>query len=77
VSARLALLHVRQEIAAGEWIAIESITSEMFGGRVLENLEYYGMPAVIPEVEGTPHFTGCHTFLVEPGDPLAQSFLVR
>ena len=43
VSARLALLHARKEIAAGEWIAIESITGEMFGGRVLENLEYYGM----------------------------------
>jgi trans-L-3-hydroxyproline dehydratase len=77
VSARLALLHVRQEIEAGEWIAIESITGEMFGGRVLENLVYHGIPAVIPEVEGTAHFTGCHTFLVEPGDPLAQGFLVR
>ena len=77
VSARLALLHVRREIAAGEWIAIESITGEMFGGRVLENLVYNGMPAVIPEVEGTAYFTGCHTFLVEPGDPLAQGFLVR
>jgi len=77
VSARLALLHVRQEIAAGEWIAIESITGETFGGRVLEARAYHGIPAVIPEVEGTAHFTGCHTFLVEPGDPLAQGFLVR
>ena len=77
VSARLALLHARKEIAARERIEIESITGEMFGGRVLENLEYYGMPAVIPEVQGTAHFTGCHTFLVDPGDPLAEGFLVR
>jgi proline racemase len=77
VSARLALLHARQEIATGEWIAIESITGEMFGGRVLKDLEHHGAPAVIPEVEGTAHFTGYHTFLVEPGDPLAQGFLVR
>ncbi|HEX9201336.1 MAG TPA: proline racemase family protein [Acidobacteriaceae bacterium] len=77
VSARLALLHVRREIVAGERIAIESITGEMFGGRVLEALVYHGIPAVIPEVEGTAHFTGCYTFLVEPGDPLAQGFLVR
>ena len=77
VSARLALLHARQEIATGEWIAIESITGEMFGGRVLEAMAYHGTPAVIPEVEGTAHFTGCHTFLVEPGDPLAQGFLLR
>ena len=77
VSARLALLHARQQVALHEWIAIESVTGEMFGGRVLENLEYHGMPAVIPEVEGTAHFTGCHTFLVESGDPLAKGFLVR
>jgi proline racemase len=77
VSARLALLHARQEIAVGERIAIESITGEMFGGRVLENLQYYGMPAVIPEVQGTAHFAGCHTFLRDPGDPLAEGFLVR
>ena len=77
VSARLALLHARQEIAVGEWIAIESITGETFRGRVLEATAYHGMAAVIPEVEGTAHFTGCHTFLVEPGDPLAQGFLVR
>jgi proline racemase len=77
VSARLALLHARKEIAAGEWIAIESITGEMFGGRVLEDLVYHGIPAVISEVQGTAHFTGCHTFLVDPGDPLAEGFLVR
>jgi proline racemase len=77
VSARLALLRARQEIESGKWIAIESITGETFGGRILEDLDYYGMPAVIPEVQGTAHFTGCHTFLAEPGDPLAQGFLVR
>ena len=77
VSAKLALLHARKEIAAGEWIEIESITGEMFGGRVLENLEYYGIPAVIPEVQGTAHFTGIHTFLMDPSDPLAEGFLVR
>jgi trans-L-3-hydroxyproline dehydratase len=77
VSARLALLHARHEIPAREWITIESITGEMFGGRVLEYLQYYGAPAVIPEVEGTAHFTGCNTYLVEPGDPLAEGFLVR
>ena len=77
VSARLALLHARRQVAAGASIAIESITGQMFCGRVLEATAYHGTPAVIPEVEGTAHFTGCHRFLVEPGDPLAQGFLVR
>jgi proline racemase len=64
-------------MAAGEWIAIESITGEMFGGQVLEAMAYYGTPAVIPEVAGHRAFHRCHTFLAEPGDPLAQGFLVR
>src|SRR5258707_13265415 len=46
VSARLALLYARQEIAAGEWISIESITGAMVRGRVLEKLEDYGIQAV-------------------------------
>jgi proline racemase len=77
VSARLALLYARQEIAAGESIAIESITGQAFNAKVLEQVVYHGMGAVIPEVQGTAHFTGCHTFLVDPRDPLAQGFLVR
>jgi trans-L-3-hydroxyproline dehydratase len=35
------------------------------------------MPAIIPEVSGTAHITGQHTFLIDPDDPLADGFILR
>jgi trans-L-3-hydroxyproline dehydratase len=32
--------------------------------------------AIIPEVEGTAHITGIHTFLTDPDDPLRLGFIL-
>lgn len=47
------------------------------GSNMRRKLEFHGIPAVIPTVEGVASFTGRHTFLLEPDDPLGEGLLVR
>jgi proline racemase len=77
VSARMALLYARDPSVLSRSVKIESLTGEYFTGRISRTIEYHGLPAVLPEIEGTASFTGRHTFLIEPSDALADGFLVR
>ncbi|WNJ20005.1 proline racemase family protein [Pontibacter sp. G13] len=77
VSARMAIHHVRGEIGVGEWMKIESILGTTFDCRVLQTVDYEGIPAVIPEVRGTAFITGKHEFVIDPADPLKRGFVFR
>lgn len=77
VSGRLALHYARGELELGQPLVIESILGTRFTGRVAEETTCGAFAAVVPEVEGTAHITGYHTFVVDPDDPLRAGFLVR
>lgn len=77
VSGRMAIHRARKEIDFGESMTIESITSSIFIGSIIEELEYGGYNAVIPQVSGSAHITGKHTFLIDPEDPFSDGFLLR
>jgi trans-L-3-hydroxyproline dehydratase len=77
VSARLAIHHARGEIGIDQPIVIESILGTCFAGRVTADASFGPYPAVIPEVSGTAHITGRHTFVIDPADPLKQGFMLR
>ena len=79
VSARLALHHVRGELAEGQQIVIESIlgASSAFGGRIVGRTNVGGYEAIIPEVSGSAFITGRHEFFLEPRDPQRHGFLVQ
>lgn len=77
VSARLAIHHARGEIGIDEAIVIESILGTCFTGRVKAATTFGPHAAVIPEVSGTAHITGCHTFVIDPNDPLKKGFVLR
>ncbi len=77
VSARLAIHFTRGEIRAGESLVIESILGTTFTGTVVEKTSFAGIPAVIPQVEGTAHLTGHHEFYLDPEDPLRYGFFIR
>ena len=77
VSARLAIHHARGEIGIDEAITIESILGTCFAGRVKAATTFGPHAAVIPEVSGTAHITGCHTFVIDPTDPLQKGFVLR
>ena len=77
VSGRMAIHHARKELIIGETMSIESITGSVFHGKVIEEVAYGKHTAVIPEVLGTAHITGEHTFIIDPNDPMKDGFLVK
>lgn len=76
-SARLALLHAESRLAVGETLDHAGIAGTRFAGRVVEETEVDGIPAVVTEVEGSAHLTGRHQFVLEEDDPLGPGFLLR
>lgn len=76
VSGRMAIHTARGELGRFESILIESITGSVFKGSVIEELEFGGVRAVIPQVSGSAYITGKHTFLINPEDPFATGFLL-
>jgi trans-L-3-hydroxyproline dehydratase len=77
VSGRLAIHHLRGEVEVDQWIGIESIIGSVFRGRIVDTAQVGDFPAVVPEVEGSAYITGRHEFLIQPGDPLKDGFLLR
>ena len=77
VTARLAAMAARGEVAAGETRRFESVTGSRFTGRVLGETRLGDRDAVTVEVAGQAHYTGTARFSVEPDDPLGEGFLLR
>ena len=77
VSARLALLHARGELATQRAIEIESILGTRFGGRIVARGRVGPHDAVIPEVSGRAWITGRSELVLAPDDPLERGFLLR
>lgn len=77
-SARLAVLHAREQLPIGSTLRHQGIVGTMFNGRVLGlTTAESGRPAVITQVGGRASRTGLHTFLLEPGDELGLGFQLR
>lgn len=77
VSARAALHVAKGELAIGEAICIESLIGSCFTVKAIQAVDFRGIRAVIPEVTGSAHICGRHTFLMDPDDPFVQGFLIR
>ena len=77
VSGRMAIHKVRKEIDFGEKMRIESITDSVFVGSIISEENYGPFTAVIPQVEGTAHITGMHTFVIDPKDPMKNGFILH
>jgi trans-L-3-hydroxyproline dehydratase len=73
VSARLAILHSRNEVEPGQWITVASIVGSLFRGRVAEARE----ASVIPEIEGSAHITGRAEIWIDPDDTIGGGFFLR
>jgi trans-L-3-hydroxyproline dehydratase len=77
VSGRMAIHKMRNEIAYGEEMIIESITDSTFIGSLVEEMDFGPFKAVIPQVQGTAYVTGMHTFVLDPKDPMKNGFILR
>jgi len=76
-SARLALLDAAWQLPRGAELRHLSIVGSSFMGRVVDEVDVAGRPAVITEVSGTAYRTGESSFVLDPDDPLGEGFLLR
>jgi proline racemase len=73
-SARLAQLHARGELGVGEEFVNRSVIGTRFAGRIVEETEVAGVPAVVPEISGRAWITGMGQYLLDPEDPFPAGF---
>jgi trans-L-3-hydroxyproline dehydratase len=77
VSARLAILAAKGELAPGRRITIESIVASEFGGTIVGPATLGDRPGVVPLVDGEANLVGRSEFWIDGGDPLGGGFLLR
>jgi len=73
-SAKMAALHARGELEVGEEFVNRSVIGTRFGGRIIEETEVGGLPAVVPEISGRAWVTGMGQYVLDPDDPFPEGF---
>jgi len=76
VSARLAVLHARQQIKAGQRLVASSIIDSTFVGRIESETAIGETPAIIPSIEGRAWTTGRKELWLDPDDPWPEGYRV-
>jgi trans-L-3-hydroxyproline dehydratase len=76
LSARLAVLHARGLLKAGEAFSHLSIIGSRFDGRIAAETACGGRPAIVPEITGRAYVTGMMTYLLDPDDPFPSGYTV-
>ena len=74
VSARMALLHARGAMKAGERFTATSIIGSTFAGRIVEETLIGATPAIVPEIGGRGWITGVHQHMLDPDDPWPEGY---
>ncbi|MGR6743126.1 proline racemase family protein [Microbacterium sp. F1-18] len=75
-SARMAQLHARGELALHTDFVNESYIGTSFTGRLVEQTEVAGIPAVIPTITGRAWVTGTAQYMLDPSDPFPEGFVL-
>jgi proline racemase len=73
-SARMALLHARGQLELNQPFVSESLLGTRFIGRLIEETEVDGLPAVVPSITGRAWITGFSQHLLDPDDPFPSGF---
>ena len=77
VAGRMAIHYMKDELAQGQKMRIESITDSVFEGSAIDTIAYNKHQAVIPAIKGTAYLTGIHEFLIDEHDPFQKGFFLR
>lgn len=73
-SARLAVLHAKGEITAGENFLSRSVIDTEFLGRIERTLTIGEIPAIQPSISGRAWITGIHQYGLDPTDPFPEGY---
>ncbi len=76
-SARMAQLHAKGRLKAGDDFVHESIIGSLFKGRVESETTVAGKTAIIPSIGGWARMTGYNTIFIDDRDPFAHGFIVK
>ncbi|MFD3943296.1 proline racemase family protein [Streptomyces sp. NPDC058579] len=75
-SARMAQLHARGQLPLHQDFVNESFIGTRFTGRLIEETEVGGVPAVVPVITGRAWITGTAQYFLDPDDPFPGGFLM-
>ncbi|RVD53096.1 MAG: 4-hydroxyproline epimerase [Mesorhizobium sp.] len=76
-SARMAQLHAKGKLKAGDAFVHESIIGSLFKGKVEKEVNLAGKQAIIPSIGGWARMTGLNTIFIDDRDPFAHGFVVK
>lgn len=76
VSARMALLHAKGQMAVGDRLTGVSIIGSEFHGRILGTTRVGSLDAIRPEISGRAWVTGLHQHMLDPSDPWPGGYKV-
>ena len=74
LSARMAVLHAKGEMALDDRLTIVSVIGSTFQGRIVGQTTVGNRPAVIPEISGRGWITGIHQHMLDPSDPWPDGY---
>ncbi|MFD0798306.1 4-hydroxyproline epimerase [Maribacter chungangensis] len=75
-SARMAQWHAKGKLKKGDAFVHESFIGSKFVGRVEEETQLLGKPAIIPSIQGWAKIYGQNTITIDEDDPYAHGFQV-
>lgn len=75
-SARMAQWYGKGKLRKGDEFVHESYIGSKFIGRIVEETDILGMPAIIPSIQGWAKIYGQNTIIIEDDDPYAHGFQV-
>jgi proline racemase len=76
LSARMAALHARGLMRAGDGMTHASVIGSTFDGRIVSETTVAGRPAIVPAIRGSAWITGIAQVFVDPDDPFPEGYLL-
>ena len=76
LSARMAVLHARGWMRAGDTMTHASALGSMFDGRIVATTHVAETPAIVPAIRGSAWITGTAELYVDPDDPFPEGYLL-
>ena len=76
LSARMAALHARGLMKAGDEMTHASVIGSTFDGRIVSETTVPDHPAIVPAIRGSAWITGITQVIVDPSDPFPEGYLL-
>jgi trans-L-3-hydroxyproline dehydratase len=76
LSARMAALHARGAMHAGDAMTHASVLGTTFDGRIVSETRVGDRPAIVPAIRGSAWITGITQLIVDPSDPFPEGYLL-